>query len=800
MGSFRNRLLVLIIGLVIVTQTVTLLAVLARTERNVRARAADQLQAAGAFAQQLIRFRAGQLANGAGVLAADFGFREAVASGDQPTILSAARNHSTRIGADLLMLLDTRGHIMASTASGAEARAPRASLQWMLDQPDDAREEPRFFETGGRSYQFVITPIRAPDVIAWVVMGFAVNESLAQRVREMVGFDATVIASQKGHLVSVASTLSRAQREDLAAQLTRNAALGSVQIQNLGGTEYLVSDRRVDSSWDSVDLVLQQSMYAVLAPYRDVRDALLLIGGIALALAAVIGVFLGRTASRPISELVRAARRIEAGDYETSVAVQGGEEFRSLATTFNAMQTGIAEREARITYQARHDALTGLPNRVYAESRLKDLLAGVEAQDRIALIALDIRNIRTINASLGHHVGDEALREAAKRLRQNTEPSEFVARFGASQFLVLAADCSIERAPLLAEQLAGVTSTAFHLPGVRLDLHVNVGVCVYPDHGQDVEQLLRRVGIALDDADEARGSLSIYRTGRDEEHRRTLSLLTDLRGAIDHDQLSLVYQPKVTMAARSVQSLEALVRWSHPQLGPISPGEFVPLAERMGISRQLTSWVVGAALKQMAQWRAEGLSVDVAVNLSAPDILDPELGEEVIQRLREHAVPPTSLVLEITESAVMRDAPLAARNMRLLQVTGVRFAIDDFGTGYSSLSHLSRLPVDELKIDRSFITNAHMRPEDATIVSSTVELGHSMGLKVVAEGVETVETWNFLKQLGCDFAQGYLISKPLAAGEVPAFVRTANDLLGNSDSTQRQIRALEALSLPKARR
>jgi len=537
-------------------------------------------------------------------------------------------------------------------------------------------------------------------------------------------------------------------------------------------------------------------MFAVLAPYREVRDALLLIGGIALALATIIGVFLGRTASRPISELVRAARRIQAGDYQTAVAVQGGEEFRSLASTFNAMQTDIAEREARITHQAHHDALTGLPNRFRGEAHLKDLLARAGPDDRIALLALDVRNIRAINASLGHHVGDEALREAAKRLRQNVGPSEFVARFGANHFLVIAEGCSAERAPRLAEQLAGVTRTAFHLPGIRLDLHVNVGICLYPDHGQTPEQLLRRVVIALDDAAEARSSLSIYRNGRDEEHRRTLALLTDLRGAIDQDQLTLVYQPKVTMATRSVQSLEALVRWNHPQLGPISPAEFVPLAERMGISRQLTSWVVGAALRQMAIWRSEGLVVDVAVNLSAPDILDPELGEEVLERLRDSAVPPTSLVLEITESAVMRDAPLAARNMRLLQVAGVRFSIDDFGTGYSSLSHLSRLPVDELKIDRSFITNAHVRPEDATIVSSTVELGHSMGLKVVAEGVETVETWNFLKQAGCDFAQGYLISKPLPAGEVASFVRTANDLLGSSDPTQRQIRALQALSLP----
>jgi EAL domain-containing protein (putative c-di-GMP-specific phosphodiesterase class I) len=254
-----------------------------------------------------------------------------------------------------------------------------------------------------------------------------------------------------------------------------------------------------------------------------------------------------------------------------------------------------------------------------------------------------------------------------------------------------------------------------------------------------------------------------------------------------------VYQPKVDMNTRTVKSVEALSRWTHPHLGVISPIEFVPLAEHTGNSRRLTSWVLGAAIRQMEAWRRDGLDIDVAVNLSASDILDTQLGDEVLRTLNAHGVPPSALLLEITESAAMRDPLLAARNMQVLQVSGVRFAIDDFGTGYSSLSHLSRLPFDELKIDRSLIAHAHERKDDATIVASTIELAHSMDLRVVAEGVETGETWNLLRKLGCDLAQGYIVSPPIPADHIPGFVRKANQLLQDSDNTLRQIKALEEL-------
>jgi diguanylate cyclase len=783
MGSFRKRLLVLIIGLVIVTQTVTLAAVLASTRGTVEARAAEQLSSGGSLALQLLRFRAGQLATGVAVTAADFGFREAVASGDPLTILSAARNNARRIGADMVLVFDTRGRLLASTAPAGSGAAEAIKR---LFRDADARDQPAFLVLGAEAYQLVLAPVRTPETVAWVAMGFVADDALAQKIQQLVGSEVAIAVHAQDGVLHIAATLPAGERAGLVSPAP---PASGPHVARLAGTQYLALAQQLDASGDAVDVVLLKPLSEVLAPYRELRDAMLVIDGIALLLAAAVGAVLGRSAARPIGELARAAQRIQQGQYATAVSVSGGDEFKSLAQTFNAMQRNIAEREAAITFHAQHDPLTQLPNRLYATDVLGRLAGG---GGRGALLLADLRNLRDINASLGLAVGDDVLREVAQRLRQNIGSDDSVARLGETQFLVIAPGCSPERAPLYASQLAGVIHTGFHLAGFGLDLHVACGVCLFPEHGRTPDELLQRAQVALEDAQDARTRVALYRPGRDDQHRRRLALITDLRGAIASDSLTLVYQPLVAMATRSVRTLEALVRWTHPQLGAVSPAEFVPLAESTGGSRRLTDWVLAAAIRQMGEWHQHGLDVQLSVNLSAPDILDPDLGDQILQLLRSHAVHPTALLLEITESAVMRDPQGAARNMQLLRVAGVRFAIDDFGTGHSSLSQLSLLPVDELKIDRSLVTQAVGGA--VTIVTSTIELGHSMGLKVVAEGVEDAAAWNLLRRLGCDYAQGYLISPPLPAAQVAPFVRQANQLLPASDSTVMQIRALDQLA------
>ena len=672
MNSFRNRLLVLIIGLIAVTQTVTLVAVLASTRRNVEARAAEQLAAGGSYALQLVQFRASQLASGVAVLAADFGFREAVSSSDVPTILSAASNHSRRIDADLLLVVDTRGKLIASTEDVDRSFA--ASMDDLIDRAQMSPGQPHFALRSGRLYQFFAAPVQAPDTIAWLVMGFAVDDALARKIGDLVGVDASFIAVDGAKPRTVASTLDHEVAIPLDALRGKgNADDPDTGMLQMGNEEFLAHVVRIEPANDAVHLVLLKPAGQVLAPFHAIRNAMYLVSGTALLLAMIVAVLLGRSATRPIGKLVAAARRIEGGQYDEPIDVEGSEEFRRLAGTLNAMQQRVAEREAHIRHQAYHDELTGLPNRAQAESELARLLTEAGGESCVTAMVIHLSNLRELNASLGHGIADDVLRQTAKRLVIACRPGEFVARLGASRYLMLLKRRhSAQHAPRLAAMIIDTVKEPLSVDQVEIELQVRAGLCSSPEQGGVADEMIRRAEIALHDAEESRDRIGVFRVGSDEEHRRRLEMMTDLRRAIENNELHLAFQPKIAIATRRVTSVEALVRWNHPRLGAVSPSEFVPLAEQTGGSRQLTDWVLRTAIHQMAEWQKDDLVLDVAVNLSAGDIVDAGLGDAILRLLAKYRVAATSLVLEITESAMMRDPGTSARNMELLRVAGVQ--------------------------------------------------------------------------------------------------------------------------------
>jgi predicted signal transduction protein with EAL and GGDEF domain len=399
------------------------------------------------------------------------------------------------------------------------------------------------------------------------------------------------------------------------------------------------------------------------------------------------------------------------------------------------------------------------------------------------VLLLEAANLGQFSASLGFEFADEVLVELAGRLGREAPRGSVVARLEGARFAVVAPFAREAPAEAWALALRDALGAGLHAASLQARLDLFVGVVLAPEHGDQAAELLRRAETALERARAQQSGVVIFTLEQDREQRRRVELSHALPDSIDSAGFAIMLQPKVDFAVRRVRGAEVLARWQHPTLGAIPPDEFLPLAEQTGSGGRLTRRVLAMALDVLVGWRDTAPHLELAVNLTASDIADPALPDFVLEQLRARGLPATRLVLEITESAVMRDADAAARHMEQLRHAGVRFAIDDFGTGFSSLALLNRLPFDELKIDKSFVIGAARDPDAAAIIRATVELARSLELRVVAEGVETEASWAMLAALGCDYAQGYLISRPLPAPDFDGLLRRdgPGDAAGSAD-------------------
>ncbi|HYM49038.1 MAG TPA: PAS domain S-box protein [Candidatus Limnocylindrales bacterium] len=435
-----------------------------------------------------------------------------------------------------------------------------------------------------------------------------------------------------------------------------------------------------------------------------------------------------------------------------------------------AMVTDITERrlaeEARL-YQSRHDALTGLPNRVLLSEQLTEALEAAAANHTsVALLVMDLDQFKEVNDTFGHHAGDRLLEQVGPRLTAHLNDPSVVARLGGDEFAVLLPGADAAEAIELASTVLEELDRPFEVEGQQLDVAASIGVAIFPEDGDNAEAILRRADIALFVAKRSRGTAVSYAPEYEKQGANGLALMADLRVAIQSAQLCLHYQPLVSLRDRSLVGVEALVRWNHPERGMLFPNDFIPFAEKTRLIRPLTRWVLLTALLASRGWAAAGHAVPVAVNISARDLLDPQFPEAVAALLKDAEVAPSSLRLEITEGVIMAEPESAIETLGQLKALGVRLAVDDFGTGYSSLAYLHRLPVDEIKIDKSFVSRMAGAANRANIVRAAVDLGHSLRLETVAEGVEDGRTWDLLTALGCDTAQGYYISRGIPGDDL----------------------------------
>ena len=404
--------------------------------------------------------------------------------------------------------------------------------------------------------------------------------------------------------------------------------------------------------------------------------------------------------------------------------------------------------------------------------RLNDAVAEAAAGGgTVAVMIMDLNDFKEVNDSLGHHFGDLLLQQIGDRLQTVLRDGDLVARLGGDEFGVLLPDLRDEStAAHVAERLLEVLEPPLNVDGLAIDATASIGIALYPSHSDDVETLLRRADVAMYAAKEARGAYEIYSSSRDRHSPNRLTLLSQIRPALEKGEFVVHYQPKVDLLTGKVHGVEALIRWQHPERGLVPPDEFIPLVERTVMVRPVTHWVLNEALCQWHNWDLAGMDLSIAVNLSARNLLDVELPVHVAELLDRWAIPPERLVLELTESSLMADSSRSIAVLTRLSKLGLSLSVDDFGTGYSSLMHLKRLPINEIKIDRSFVAHMLTDPNDAMIVRATVDLGRNLGLTVVAEGVEDAETWSELGAMGCHLAQGYYMTRPLPEREMTAWL------------------------------
>ncbi len=435
----------------------------------------------------------------------------------------------------------------------------------------------------------------------------------------------------------------------------------------------------------------------------------------------------------------------------------------------------VSERKAQVAaleQQALHDMLTRLPNRTLFLDRVDQAVRLARRSGQpVGLMLLDLNGFKEVNDTLGHHSGDIVLQQVAARLRELMRESDTVARLGGDEFaFVLPTARDAPSAYRVGQKVLRSLESPFVVEGSQCEIGASIGIAMFPEHGADAETLMRRADTAMYDAKRRGAHCTVYSSELEKDTNHGIAVGVELRQALERGELELFYQPKIHLRTGLMTRVEALIRWRHPERGILSPDSFIPVAEKSGFIRNLTEWVIHTALEQSQKWQEQMLPIHVAVNLSAKVLQEHLLPQIIASALERWRVPPQSLKIEITESSIMADPQHAFAILSLLQSLGVRLSLDDFGTGYSSLMHLRQLPVDEIKIDKSFVMGMATSAGDAAIVRATIDLGHNLGMQVVAEGVDNEWTCKLLTELGCDLAQGFYLSPPLPADELVAWL------------------------------
>ncbi|WP_320825141.1 EAL domain-containing protein, partial [Reinekea sp.] len=731
--SFRSQLLLVFISLLGFTLIAELWAVSQAVDRATRVNTMRELEVAERVFDSLLEESREQQLFRTLHLSEDPAFRDAISTARLNTISSILINHGQRLGADMVVLLEPHhGDVTISTHSLASTLPQlRAHLQTSNGPFSGlviAEQQP---------FQLVMVPVLAPNLIAWVGMGFGIDKTLINRFRDISNADISLL--YRGDQTAMIGSISTTQTPTWT-----DFSNGSFD-QLVGQFESQLNDRGnlsrqhllLDGGRQQLTLVLSVSLTKAKLVFSEMETQIVLISALGLMLAALVTVVVARQLTAPINRLVRAAERIGLGDYQQLAVTRGSRELNVLSHTLNRMQRAIADREQHIRYQAQHDLLTGLPNRkqmteLFEQRRLDQPSA------HFAVALIKVSNFDTLADAYGMGIVDQMLQQVGQRFASSSTASMTLGLIATDEFLLLSE--SFKRAAEDPElSFIDAVTLGFEQPfqcaNLELQCQVRLGIVLCPAHADQFEDAVRRAHITLAEARRTDQRCLVYDAGQEARHLRQIKVTRRLQQALLNDGFSLLFQPQYDLKTKRVYSAEALIRWHDEELGAMFPDEFIPLAEESGVITQITEWVFTQALKQMVRWQAAGYRIGVSINLSAKDILKDEFIDSLIRQLDAHDCERSNLMLEITESALIADAEHALLNLQRLYDAGVHLAMDDFGTGYSSLVQLKSMPVHELKIDKSFVTNLCTDKADQQIVRSTIDMAHHLGLSVIAEGV-----------------------------------------------------------------
>lgn len=757
--SFKTQITWLSTSLILLTIFILTVNYWLKTAEYVDSQIKRQMLFAKNVLEQNLLQQKQVLTTSASVLAADFGFKQAVATRDDNTIESVLDNHGKRIRADLMMLVDLNGQLI--TTNAVKQYLPE-ELTASVNQLPLGNIHAQIINIKNDVYQVIVVPVKAPRTIAYAIIGFQFNKNSLLQLKELVLLDISLVRA--GNVVQ--SSFASSMYQHLPLQ--KNA----IQTPSLlfSSSDYFHEIIPFGSSAE-INAILSASLIDIHNDFQQLVYATLLGALVVLLIAISFSRWLSKGITSPLQTLMALTQKIGRGDL-TIPPIKNDlpREFNELYSGFSVMGRAIEHREKEIKYQAERDLLTGLFNR---HKFLLEISGYLHNQINIALININIKGFKGLNDTIGVVNGDNILVETAERLtgfcqQCKTKQQILTSRINADEFLVAIPIHTLDELNAFLSLLQAELERPYWLEGINLTLPLYYGVANSIDHGLDAEKLIRRAAMASGKALTEQTTIAYYQQGEDEAYLYRLHLIEELKQALDssHSPLFLNYQPKLNLATGQVDKLEALIRWVNKQGEFVNPELFVGLAEKSGLIVTLTQWVIRHVVAQVAAWNEQGYHFNVSINLSAQDIQHEQFVSFLLDNIDNYQVPPEQIILELTERDLADNEQLVAARLSHLKSLGFEISVDDYGIGQSSLAKLKHLPVDELKIDKCFILTLDQSQQDQDIVASTVSLGHKLGLRVVAEGVENEASLTLLRDFQCDYIQGYYLARPLKAEQL----------------------------------